>query len=41
VRGETPQVRVNGQLYDYSNVLRVRETAAAAAMAYQAASVSE
>src|SRR5512133_1789958 len=41
VRGETPQVRVNGKLYDYSNVLRVRETAAAAAMAYEAASVSE
>ena len=41
VRGETPQIKVNGKLYDYANVLRVRETAAAAAEAYQAASVSE
>lgn len=38
VRGETPQIRVNGQLYDYQDVLRVRETQAAAAAAYTAAS---
>jgi flagellar basal-body rod modification protein FlgD len=45
VRGDTPQIKVNGKLYDYSNVLRVRDSAgtatAAAAEAYQAASVSE
>lgn len=41
VRGDTPQIKVNGKLYDYSNVLRVRESAAAAAQAYQAGGLSE
>ncbi len=44
VRGEKPQVRVNGKLYDYENVLRVRDASAAqaaAAAAYAASGASE
>jgi flagellar basal-body rod modification protein FlgD len=41
IRGETPQIRVNGELYEYKDVLRVRESAAAVATAYDAASVKE